>query len=67
MRKHFLKTIYFDHTQLGKKENIEKMYQENEKINMLEKLDTTDEYIKNIEAFQNISEINLEEQITYFV
>lgn len=67
MRKHFLKTIYFDHTQLGKKENIEKMYKENEKINMLEKLDTTDEYIKNIEAFQNVSEINLEKQITYFV
>jgi hypothetical protein len=67
MRKHFLKTIYFDHTQLGKIENIEKMYEENEKINMLEKLDTTDEYIKNIEAFQNVSEINLEKQITYFV
>lgn len=67
MKKHFLKTIYFDHSQLGKKENIEKMYEKHEKINMLEKLDTTDKYIKNIEAFQSISELNLEKSITYFV
>ena len=67
MKKHFLKTIYFDHTQLGKRENIEKMYEESEEINMLEKLDTTDEYIKDIEVFQNISELNLEKSITYFI
>lgn len=62
MRKQFLKTIYFDHTKLWKKENLH-----NSRANIHEKPDNTDEYIKNIEAFQNISEINLIQPITYFV
>ncbi len=51
MKIQFLKTIYFDNSQLGKAENI----------------DTSDEYIKNIPIFHDIDELELSEPITYFV
>jgi len=43
MNNYFLKTIYFDNTNLQEK------------------------YIENIDIFKDISELELEEKITYFV
>jgi hypothetical protein len=67
MKEKFLKTIYFDHTQLGITENIEKLYEDNENDNFIEQIDTNDEYISNIPAFQDIEELELSESITYFI
>jgi hypothetical protein len=67
MRSKFLKTIYFDNSKLGNQEDIEKVYEDQDDENMLEKMDTSDEYIKNIPIFQDIEELELQESITYFV
>jgi hypothetical protein len=67
MKKQFLKTIYFNNSQLGEIENIEKLYNESDEANFSEKIDTSDEYIKNIPIFQDIDELELSEPITYFV
>jgi hypothetical protein len=67
MKKQFLKTIYFDNSQLGKIENIENLYNETDEANFSEKIDTSDEYIKNIPIFDEIEELELSEPITYFV
>lgn len=67
MRKNFLKTIYFDKSQLGKKENIERLYDDQDDSNYLEKVDTNDDYIKNIPIFNDINELELQESVTYFV
>jgi predicted ATPase len=67
MRRNFLKTIYFDKSQLGQQENIEKLYEDDEEQNHLEKMDTKDDYIKNIPIFNDIEELELNKSITYFV
>lgn len=74
MRRNFLKTIYFDNSKLWNKDNIEKLYEEDEyenaetqEVSVSEYISTGDEYIKNIPIFQNIEELELNESITYFV
>ena len=74
MRRNFLKTIYFDNSKLWNKDNIEKLYEEDEyenaessEVSVSEYISTGDEYIKHIPIFQNIEELELHESITYFV
>lgn len=67
MRRHFLKTIYFDKNRLWNTDNIDNLYSQAEEENLLEKMDTSDEYIKEIPIFKNLEELNLEKEITYFV
>lgn len=58
MKKNFLKTIYFDNTQLGSSEDDTQWdYWDN----------SDNSYIKEIPVFQNIEELELNEAITYFV
>ena len=64
MKNHFLKTIYFDNSKLWKQSNIDSIYKG---WFDLEKEATSDEYIKEIDVFKNIKELELSEQITYFV
>ncbi len=60
----FLKTIYFDNTKLWNKNNVDKMFWDKFSI---ERFDSSDDYIKNIEIFKNIEKLDLSEKITYFV
>lgn len=61
---HFLKTIYLDTKKLWSKSNIDKLYWDELSI---ERSESSDDYIKNIDIFNDIEKLELKESITYFV